>query len=524
MSPKPIRVALVGTFDLNNFGDGLFPRIAGRELHARIPDATITPFSPFGWERQDSFDEGSPAESLGALSEAGADRLSAMDAIVVGGGEIIHFRDELLAPHYGVDAAEMHRRAPSRYFIDGSGRSRAHRAPTLWNAVGVPFDFTEAEAIQVRTALAASPYLAVRDHTSRERLINAGVHTPIAVVPDTAFVLDRLWSRSVLDQRLRFVRLLGCYPVDGAPVVVQGNRSLVPHVGPIAAALHETFPDIDVVILETSHGNGDSEFADALAPLLTRAPFRWNSELGLADVVAAVDAAAMFIGVSLHANITAFVYGRPGIVLDLDSESKLAGIVHVFDESWIHVTATDQLVTALGAASGQPRSRERLAKLQRGVDSHFDRLAAAIITAHAETPGSDHPGPSDVGSKSPGPGAITVARRVLELQHEVGRLRDALAARHQRAQVERTILVDRIDEAAQRVAEAQTETRVERAHRLETESELAGLTKYLGDVTADRDYAVQQQRRVEEQLGGLYATKTMRLMKIPRKLYSRFVR
>ena len=131
----------------------------------------------------------------GRRSGSGCGRASAcassgeLDLVAVGGGEIIHTRDELLAEAYGVDPLELRLRRPSDFFIE---------YPAVWHAVGIPFDFDAYEARVVREALAGREYVAVRDERSRTRLVAAGVTGEIAVVPDSAFLLDRLFPPETL--------------------------------------------------------------------------------------------------------------------------------------------------------------------------------------------------------------------------------------------------------------------------------------------------------------------------------------
>src|SRR6267142_1628578 len=101
------RVALWGTFDVDNYGDHLFPRLA-----------------------------------------------AAHHLVVVGGGELIHLHDPLLAAVYGTSTDELHRMAPSRFFVEGLGPELEADCPVVWHAVGVPWAPDEEQAERLRGALA----------------------------------------------------------------------------------------------------------------------------------------------------------------------------------------------------------------------------------------------------------------------------------------------------------------------------------------------------------------------------------
>src|SRR5439155_17453425 len=111
-----------GTFDLENFGDMVLARVTRAELLRRVPDATVRVFAPLGYPGLNRFDDGEEVEALGSWSPDRLAELAAqLDCVVIGGGEIVHARDDFLAPHYGVDVATMVARAPSRFFLEGLG-------------------------------------------------------------------------------------------------------------------------------------------------------------------------------------------------------------------------------------------------------------------------------------------------------------------------------------------------------------------------------------------------------------------
>src|ERR687890_530875 len=95
----PARIALWGTFDVDNYGDHLFPRVATHELGRR--GLAVAAFSPFGRLHPTPLDDGWAAEPLGPWSPERAGELAAAHhLVVIGGGELIHLNDPLLAPVY----------------------------------------------------------------------------------------------------------------------------------------------------------------------------------------------------------------------------------------------------------------------------------------------------------------------------------------------------------------------------------------------------------------------------------------
>jgi hypothetical protein len=398
----PPRLALWGTFDVDNYGDHLFPRVAAHELQRRLPGAAVDAYAPYGRLHPTPLDD-MPVASLGPWTpQRAAELAGAHDAVVIGGGEIIHLNDPLLAPVYGASAEELTRMAPSRFFVEALGPKLERRCPVAWNAVGVPFSMEPGgeEAHRLRAALAGRGHVAVRDRFSRARLEQAGVERPIEVVPDSALLLDRVLPAVALDARLERLRSAGCYPT-GPALVLQGCDLIVPHAGRLARAVGEWLdqhgvssvavrsqsagvapPGLEPVVIETGRCRGDTVFADAVGPQLApRRVFRLPPEAGIDDLAAAIAGGWVFVGSSLHGAITALVYGRPFVLLNLAGESKLDGFGDLTGLEDRVVHDVDALGPALERAVTTPAPPGLLPDLQRRIDDHFDRIAEIALAA-----------------------------------------------------------------------------------------------------------------------------------------------
>jgi lipopolysaccharide transport system ATP-binding protein len=397
----PPRLALWGTFDVDNYGDHLFPRVATHELRRRLPGATVDVFAPYGRLHPTPLDDGPAVAPLGAWTpERAAELAGAYDTVVIGGGEIIHLNDPLLAPVYGAPAEELTRMAPSRFFVEALGSAELERrCPVVWHAVGVCVEPDGESGPRLRAALSGRPHVAVRDRFSRERLLRAGVERPIEVVPDSALLLDRVLPREALAARVERQRAGGWYP-PGPALVIQGCDLIVPHAGVLAEILGrwlDHHPDVTAAVIETGRCRGDVLFADAMAARLgprrgrsRRGPripvFRLPPEVGVEDLAAAIAGATAFVGSSLHGAITALVHGRPFVLLNLAGETKLDGFGDLtgLDDRVVH--DVDAVAPALEAALARPAPLGLLEDLQRRIDDHFDRIAEIAAGAAAARP------------------------------------------------------------------------------------------------------------------------------------------
>lgn len=375
------RFAIWGTFDVANFGDLLFPRIFEHEIKRRLPQAFVRSFSPLGYLHAVPLDGGFVAEPLGHWSSERIRELAHdVDVVAVGGGEIIHDHDEYYSVWYEIEPEEALRLQPSRFFIEGLGEDVGATPPVAWHSVGIPFDLEGELARRVRDACAHRPYISVRDEHSRSRLVAAGVEREIAVVPDSALLIDRLFSKDLLAQRLEYLRAVGSYPAHGdAPLIVQGSRVLVPFADEIARALVHALANrkhVPILLLEAGPCHGDGEFADILAQFLPpERTYRMREGFVVEDVVAAIASAQGFLGLSLHGSLTAFACDVPFSTMNMVGYSKLSAWVEMAGAEATYITSIDQLGPAVERVLDGQRARGDLKPLRRAIDAHFDRIA-----------------------------------------------------------------------------------------------------------------------------------------------------
>ena len=384
-----VRIGLWGTFDIEHLGDMLFPRVLRAELGRRVPGLEVRPLAPIGYVGLNRFEgDGEPAGPLGAWSEQRLDELAQeLDAVVIGGGEIAHGDDALMAPWYGLAPQELVRRQPSRFFIEGLGR-REIDVPTAWHAVGVAALPSRGLALRWREALAGRALVSVRDEPSLQHLQQAGVTAEVAVVPDPAYLMPRLLPPDVLADRVDRLRAQGAYP-DGDALVVQGAGSLAGQAAPIAEQVtalcraHGLTP----VIVETEPVHGDRAFADALSARLPGA-VRVPASAGADDVVAAIAWSAGAVGSSRVLSVLAAAYGRPVVTLNLDRRpgpeavAACAGAAERVAHEPSEIAATYEHMRDRGSTA------QEVEGLVAELEHHLDRVAALAtsVEVHPDEP------------------------------------------------------------------------------------------------------------------------------------------
>jgi polysaccharide pyruvyl transferase WcaK-like protein len=399
-----VRVGLWGTFDLENVGDMLYPRIVRRELERRVPRIELVPFSPIGYVGYNRFEDPSeePAAPLGRWSPERLEELAGgIGVLAIGGGEILHDRDEELAPHYGLPLADLRALQTHRFFAEGLVD---HGVPTAWLSIGVPFDPGPTLGERLRAAMARAASVTVRDEASRKRLMAAGVGGPIDVAPDLGFLASRLLPQDAIDRRLADLRARGAYPADRGALLIQGSVSLLPHAEAIATQVAELLEARDVapLLVETGPIHGDGRFAERMAELLPGEPRRLPSDAGSDDLLAAIASSHGFVGSSLHGAVIAASFGRPWLMLNLAGQAKLPGVAATVDADDRVVDDPSAIAAAFARAVEDTGAADRIAQAARSLDEQLDRLAElATSTAVRACPPAvprvtaPHPGTPD---------------------------------------------------------------------------------------------------------------------------------
>jgi lipopolysaccharide transport system ATP-binding protein len=295
MSARELQVGLVGTFDVQNYGDLLFPLIAEAELSERLGPVELHCFS---YHAKTAAEWPYPVTSVTELPRLAA----GLDGLLVGGGLLVRF-DKEVAPGYGPPTPAIHH--PTGYWLSPALICLQHGVPVLWNAPGVDYENIPAWTDPLmELTLSLSSYISVRDEPSRTALARFVDRDRIALVPDTAFGIGRLLGdRPTVEAN----RVRDASGLAGPYVIIQGIRSL----GPCQRFLKrhaDRLGDIRLLALPIGPVNSDdTAVLDADLPGLVRLPV-WPPLLLLAELIRQ---AVAVIGSSYHLAITALTAGVP---------------------------------------------------------------------------------------------------------------------------------------------------------------------------------------------------------------------
>lgn len=454
-----MRIAHFGTFDVENYGDLLFPLVLERRLEGRGHE--VVHVSPIG---------GGPVwrhcVPTISVDEAMAGRF---DAIVIGGGHTVHGRPSDVAAYRAAGDRALF--AYADLWLQSTILACEQDAPVVWNAPGVPGPFPPETAVLVRWAAEQAQYVALRDETSLGFLRGAGFGGAAHVVLDTAIDVAGLWPPAVLDAAWDEVFRARGLPVPERALAFHFNaRFLQEGAAEVAARLDALCrrSGLTPVLLALGPCHGDVELLRELSAALT-VPHASIGPVGdLIELVACLRGASLYVGSSLHGGVTARAFDRPAILVAPEAPGA-ASKRRSFLEA--HGRVSD---SAAGRCSAQVatwgEAWERVDAILASMPGERTSTAADDPRSKATAPAATRPDPnaehwSRLTAALEGAPSGALERRRTGLAE----LEAMLASRWRRERVAIGILLDQAREAATYRASAQRSAerfrRLERLHR-----------------------------------------------------------
>ncbi|MGQ0832703.1 MAG: polysaccharide pyruvyl transferase family protein [Microthrixaceae bacterium] len=378
MTQGHLRVEHWGTFEVANFGDLLYPIVLAPHL-ARI-STEVGLVGPVGGPGPMGTDR-TVRRAVGYLEPGFWGQAHDVDAIVLGGGDLVHPGDALVS----VDGRPA--RFDSWSFAVRSSLLAEVR-PLVWNALGVPFDIPDHLAPALRRACAAVDLLAVRDSSSKAKLEAAGVDREIRVVTDTGVLAGDCFSSADRSGAIDRLRAAGRLPAAGSTMVAVhisfGRPGVLAELAGALAEVRVTHPDLDVVFLEMGPTHGDAHGLRIVADHLG-SPSWLVTNPTMVEAAAVLGAADAVVTSSYHAVLVGAAFGVPTVAFfhDVHQPSKQLDLARSLDrEEWL-VDRPSVVASALEAvlAGKGPQDRGRVDALVRDARAHLDSLVDVLASA-----------------------------------------------------------------------------------------------------------------------------------------------
>lgn len=354
------RIAQIGTFDVENFGDLLFPTV----LEHRFSQCIIDMYSPNG-NMAKPFEETKHVFSVSELEKRCQSQK--YDLIVIGGGDIIRI-EKNIAANYAMD---YHASIATWQLPIIVGKK--YHIPVVFNCPGVPADFGVCEKKLTKILLENVDYVSVRDNISKRYLEACGVKN-IQVVPDTVYTIPDCYRKEDLAETRKNLIKEGWIPDWENYIIFQHNTvNDAEDIEKIKALLKRLAEEkgYQILLLPIGYVHSDISFMKHLLEEGEQNLFLCNEKLSPKQMCAVLAGSNGYIGTSMHGAIVSYAYGKPIVSINTANMSKITGFLQLIQKEEAEVRCIDKLESVIEQQMKQPYKQEEYDSIYAQVQEHF---------------------------------------------------------------------------------------------------------------------------------------------------------
>lgn len=363
-----LNIIHVGAFDIENFGDLLFPDVLRHYLGEYIdniyyfaPNKCIMPNTDI------------QVNSIKEIDEFC--RFHEVDGIVVGGGDLAHLKKvPMLIPQVSDDWITYE---PLNLWITSSMVSKKYNIPLVWNAPGCPIPFSKEESKIVSILMKNVDYITVRDDEAKNVLSSAVDPSEIKVVPDTVFSISKVMPINTLNKLFFDTEI----PIQKKKYIFfQGNSAIsINDREQIAHYLYKLHlkTGMNVLLQPIGFSLGDLEVINEIASFHPDEFIVSSKHLNQFHILSLIANASYYIGTSLHGFIVANSYSVPSLAFNINKYNKTIGFAKLIRLENNVCYSTDELFEKVEDITLIQNQQKQY--LQERIDEHFSTILKVIL-------------------------------------------------------------------------------------------------------------------------------------------------
>ena len=360
-------IAMFGAFNVCSFGDTMFPIAVQYELSKLIEIDNLDLFSLgggiSGYYENSSIHSYEEFETLNETKK--------YDAIIIGGGELFHNKEITFENgKIKYPKGEIWKK-PIEY-------GKKYQLPVILNGIGMPYEFETSDAEEIKELIKNVNYISLRDEFSYKRWKKSfGNLFKAYMIPDTLWCIKDYFKKEELNRKCRSLR--NKYGIEKEYFLLQyGTTKEYEEVYEIVKN-YASNVDMQIVVIAINASHEDRFVVDHLKA-------EENSVI-ISDVLSPMEIAALisqtelFIGTSLHGNLTASAYGKRNVILDMYPEfvSKLDGFAQMTGNDNNFVCDIKDLWSIIDYVYQHDNKNANIAeKMRKETHAHYARLCEVI--------------------------------------------------------------------------------------------------------------------------------------------------
>ncbi len=380
---KKFNIAQVGSFDVENYGDLLFAPVFKSHITKRLDIDNIVLFAPKNCNMP--FEENIKVYSVTELEKKHLEYN--FDAIVVGGGDLIHLTKICpLIPYISKDSPVIYEAL--YMWILPVFVAVKYNIPIIFNGVGVPSEFKKHDREFVRGLTEAVDYISVRDELSKEHLLTCGTSKDITVIPDSVLSISKVYPKELILKTFESLSLP--FDKDKKYVAVHINKRFSDeNISALADELIKIKKEYDcqIVLVPIGYALGDYEMMQKLNGIYPDEFIPLTEKLSPINMLSVIVNSECYIGASLHGCITASAYGTKVMMLNYSKFTKIDGFLSLIGRSDCLAHDADETFEVFKNIINLPTAE--LDSLLPQIDKHFDKVAKIISDGKNDKPIAD---------------------------------------------------------------------------------------------------------------------------------------
>lgn len=358
---KKYRVAQIGTFDVENYGDLLFPVL----FKYRFSDYDIDLFSTKGGKKP--FEKNTIVYSLDDLDKMCLEKK--YDALVIGGGDLIRLDNQVANVYKKSYVSSL------SLWLLPIVLGKKYNIPVVFNSPGVPYYFDLNQEKIIKTIMNSVDYISVRDRESKKILERAGIKN-VNVVPDTILCIDKYITKSDNEKiKNQLIKDKKIPDVDNY-IVIQHNKSninnklYIKEIKKLIDLIIKKYK-YNVLLLPIGYVHNDIDFLNNIYNEKNKNLYIVKNKLTPEEMLSVLSCSKGYVGTSMHGAVTTYVYGNPIMIINVKKLVKIGGILEQINCKKSEVNNIYDLCSKFEKNFFDSYNGENHKKVKKGIENHF---------------------------------------------------------------------------------------------------------------------------------------------------------
>ena len=365
---KKYKIAQIGLFDIENYGNLLFPIVLENELKKRLEIDDIYLFSPNGGEQPFYKKKIYPISDLENIIKK-----EGIDAIVIGGGDLIRL--------------DTNQDIFSIWQIPIL-LGKKYNIKVIFNALGIPLSFTSNQLDFISLLLRQVDYLNVRDELSRD-FLDDDIKDKCVVVPNTINIISNIYPKEELIENF--------HKLQKKKAVSKANDYIVIQISNINSSLDlykKRLKELTDYITETekkhvfiipaSYTKKDIDFSKKIADSKNKNITVIKEKFHPYDLISILVSSNGYIGTDLYSLIISNTYEVPILAINNNNLVKVSGFMGLIKKRYLEINDINECLLKYKLDFSN-QTFDYNTKIKKAVISHFDEIKNTIVNLNSNT-------------------------------------------------------------------------------------------------------------------------------------------